>query len=168
MILFQLIIWALLLNTNTIDATTLPINDSPEVRMLEKAPDFEFILADGTPKKLSDYKGQVLYISFWASWCAPCLKNFKKYEATRTELEKMGVVLLNISVDQTQDAYKDLLIRQPIIGTNAWTIEKPRIQEAYELFAVPTYHIITKEGDFYFLGDGSGRDIFGEFRALLE
>ena len=168
MILFQFIIWTLLLSTNTLRTTTLPINDSSEVRMLEKAPDFEFILEDGTSKKLSDYKGQVLYISFWASWCAPCLKNFKKYEATRTELEKMGVVLLNISVDQTQEAYKNLLIKQPIIGANAWTSEKARIQEAYELFAVPTYHIITKEGDFYFLGDGSGRDIFGEFRELLK
>ena len=134
---------------------------------VEKAPDFEFVLADGTSKKLSDYKGQVLYISFWASWCGPCLTNFKKYEATRIELEKMGVVLLNISVDKTEAAYKASLIRQPLVGNNAWTSDQNSIQEAYELYAIPTYHIITKEGDFYFLGDGSGRDVFGEFRILL-
>ena len=133
----------------------------------EKAPDFEFVLADGTSKKLSDYKGQVLYISFWASWCGPCLTNFEKYEATRIELEKMGVVLLNISVDKTEAAYKASLIRQPLVGNNAWTSDQNSIQEAYELYAIPTYHIITKEGDFYFLGDGSGRDVFGEFRVLL-
>jgi len=168
MIVFQFIIWAFLISTNSFTVSPLPIKADQEITVLEKAPDFEFILEDGTTKKLSDYKGQVLYISFWASWCAPCLTNFKKYEATRTELEKMGVVLLNISVDQTQDAYKNLLTRQPIIGTHAWTLEKARIQEAYELFAVPTYHIITKKGEFYFLGDGSGRDVFGEFKALLE
>ena len=134
----------------------------------EKAPDFEFVLADGTTKKLSDYKGKVLYLSFWASWCGPCLKNFKKYEATRIELEKMGVVLLNISVDKTEEAYKSSLIRQPLVGNNAWTSDQSSIQDAYELFAIPTYHIITKEGNFYFLGDGSGRDVFGEFKTLLE
>lgn len=144
--------------------TSLIPSDPP----LEKAPDFEFMLADGTPKKLSDYKGKVLYISFWASWCGPCLTNFKKYEATRVELEKMGVVLLNISVDKTEEAYKSSLIRQPLVGNNAWTSDQNSIQEAYELYAIPTYHIITKEGNFYFLGDGSGRDVFGEFRTLLE
>ena len=144
--------------------TTLFPSDAP----LEKAPDFEFVLADGSSKKLSDYEGQVLYISFWASWCGPCLTNFEKYEATRKELERIGVVLLNISVDKTEEAYKSSLIRQPIVGNNAWISDQSSIQEAYELYAIPTYHIITKDGDFYFLGDGSGRDVFGEFRALLE
>ena len=162
MTLFNLLLWSCL-TFSTLHSTTT-IADPP----LDKAPDFEFILEDGTVKKLSDYKGQVLYISFWASWCGPCLTNFKKYEATRIALEKMGVVLLNISVDQTQEAYKSLLQRQPIDGINAWTIEKARIQDAYELFAIPTYHIINKKGEFYFLGDGPGRDVFGEFRALLE
>ena len=140
----------------------------PTTPLADKAPDFEFVLADGTTKKLSDYKGKVLYISFWASWCGPCLTNFEKYEATRVELEKMGVVLLNISVDKTEEAYKSSLIRQPIVGNNAWTSDQNSIQEAYELYAIPTYHIITKEGNFYFLGDGSGRDVFGEFQALLD
>ena len=133
-----------------------------------EAPDFEFTLEDGTTKKLSDYRGQVLYISFWASWCAPCLKNFQKYEATRAKLAEMGVVLLNVSVDDTQAAYKNLLQRQPIIGTNAWTTKDATLQENYELFAIPTYHIITKEGEFYYLGDGGHRDVFGEFQALLD
>jgi len=83
-------------------------------------------------------------------------------------LERIGVVLLNISVDKTEEAYKSSLIRQPIVGNNAWISDQSSIQEAYELYAIPTYHIITKDGDFYFLGDGSGRDVFGEFRALLE
>jgi len=134
----------------------------------QEAPDFEFTLEDGTTKKLSDYRGKVLYIRFWASWCGPCLKNFKKYEETRVELEKMGVVLLNVSVDQTQEAYKNLLARQPIVGTNAWTVQDKALQDAYELFAIPTYHIITKEGKFYFLGDGSNRNVFGEFQDLLK
>ena len=80
----------------------------------------------------------------------------------------MGVVLLNISVDKTKEAYKASLIRQPLVGNNAWISDQSSIQDAYELFAIPTYHIITKEGDFYFLGDGSGRDVFGEFQALLD
>ena len=146
----------------------LGIPTIPLEKPINAAPDFEFVLEDGTTKKLSDYRGQVLYISFWASWCGPCHKNFDKYESTRVELEKMGVVLLNISIDQTKAAYEKSLVSHPIVGTNAWTSEQNSIRDDYELFAIPTYHIITKKGDFYFLGDGSGRDVFGEFRALLE
>ncbi len=147
-----------------------PVSTESIVLSSQQAPDFEFTLQDGTTKKLSDYKGKVLYISFWASWCGPCLKNFKKYEATRAELEKMGVILLNISVDQTQEAYKQSLLRQPIIGTNAWTVKDRTLQDNYELFAIPTYHIITKDGSFYYLGNGDGanRNVFGEFQALLD
>ena len=132
------------------------------------APLLEARTADGRSIALQDYQGQVVYISFWASWCKPCLKNFKEYAALRQRLQNMGVVLLNVSIDDTEAAFLTALEKQDILGINALATDLDKTKIEYNLFTIPAYYVIGKDGRFAFLSDAPGRDVEEEFRKLVD
>lgn len=132
------------------------------------APLLEAITEDGRNVALQDYQGRVVYVSFWASWCKPCLRNFEKSLDTRKKLQDMGVVLFNVSIDENKEAFYKSLERQSIIGVNALASNTDQTKIAYNLATIPAYYIIDKNGKFAFLSEGSNRDITEEFRVLVE
>ena len=73
------------------------------------ATNFNFILSDNTVRQLSDYKGRVVMVSFWASWCSACLTNFKNTASIQHDLQKNGVISLNINLDDDINAHKNIL-----------------------------------------------------------
>lgn len=135
-----------------------------------KAPDFEFTLDDGTVKKLSDYEGEVVYLSFWASWCAPCIKNYSRYYNVRRELQEMGVVLLNVSIDKSKSKWENFINEHHIVvnGVNGRASDLKFVQSHYELSSIPLYEILNKKGEFVYLSETQPRDIIADFKNWLE
>ncbi len=133
----------------------------------EFAPDFEMTMVDGTKKNLSDFKGQVIYLSFWASWCKPCISGFKKYREMRKNIEELGVVMLNVSIDEKSENWKSAIKAHQPTGTHAH-IPQAKVQDDYQLYSVPLYEIIGKDGEFLYLSDEPGRDILENFRQFME
>jgi len=131
------------------------------------APLLEATTADGQRLALQDYQGQVVYISFWASWCKPCLKNFRNNEAKRKELQDVGVVLYNVSIDENKEAFLASLERQEILGVNVLALDTDKTKIEYNLTSIPAYYIIDKNGKFAFLSDDTSRDIVDEFREMV-
>ncbi len=132
----------------------------------KKAPDFEFQMVDGSKKKLSDFQGKVVYLSFWASWCKPCIVGFEKYESIRKEMEALGVVLLNISIDADSEKWSQAMQTYNIAGSHA-LVNKQDVQELYELYSVPVYEIIGKQGQFLYLSDDPERSVLDEFQRFI-
>jgi len=130
------------------------------------APDFEFQMVDGSKKKLSDFQGKVVYLSFWASWCKPCIVGFEKYADIRKKMEDLGVVLLNVSIDADHDKWMEAMNTYNIAGSHA-LVNKQDVQELYQLYSVPVYEIIGKQGQFLYLSDEPERSIMDEFRRFI-
>lgn len=135
----------------------------------QQAPNFQFTTDEGEQLSLQDYDGQVLYISFWATWCKPCLNNFDKYRETRDKLEAMGVTLLNVSIDKNIEAWERALgTNENLNGVNVHADDIDSIQKVYNLYSIPAYEIINKSGHFVYLSQDGSRDIFTEFKNWID
>lgn len=114
------------------------------------APDFTVRDAAGREVRLSDFKGKVVYLDFWASWCGPCLLEMPASVRLREKFAGQDVVFLYVSVDTREPAWQAALARPGLTGPNArhgWApgFEAPA-PRAYQVNAIPAYFIIDRKG----------------------
>ena len=139
-----------------------------DIRSQELAPDFSYVDLSGSQEHLSELRGEVVYISFWASWCEPCLRNFKKYKAIRSQLLAEGVILLNVNIDKKEDLWQKSLAIQDIDGINVRASDINKLHAQYELSSIPLYEIVNRPGELVYLPDDPNRSIIDAFKGWLE
>ena len=124
-----------------------------------KTPAIDFELKDqyGKTQKLSDYKGKVVFLNFWATWCPPCKMEMpdiqKIYEKYEKQGEKSEVVVLSVAAPNTQDE-KDIDGIKSFLEENGYTY--PVLMDdggytfgAYRISSLPTTFMIDKEGNVF-------------------
>lgn len=112
-----------------------------------QAPDFELPTTDGKKLKLSDLKGKVVIVDFWATWCPPCRKGVPDLVELKKKYGKKGFEVVGISLDAPQTKgdvvpfIKDYGINYPVVyGNEAVTISYGGVQ------SIPTAFVIDKQG----------------------
>lgn len=113
-----------------------------------KAPDFVAINEDGTPVSLSNFRGQVVYMKFWATWCAPCMKQFAKESSLRKKLKEKGVVLINVSVDKSERMWREALEKTHLDGVNINARDIAYVKNKYNFETLPIGFFIDENGGF--------------------
>lgn len=110
------------------------------------APDFTLTGFDGRTVTLSDLRGQVVVINFWASWCPPCREEAAYLEQTWRKYKDKGVVFIGVDYVDTEkealayiDEFDITYINGPDIGT--------RISDAYNIQGVPETFFVAKNGE---------------------
>jgi len=111
------------------------------------APDFE--LPDLVDKgvRLSDFRGKVVFLNFWATWCKPCREEMPSMEVLYKNFERDGLVVLAISIDRVTTKkdippfVKSLNLTFPIL-IDSWG----QTDKRYKLMGVPETYIIDQQG----------------------
>ena len=113
-------------------------------RIGETAPDFQ--LQDGTKAvALHDYKGDVVVLNFWATWCPPCIEETASLVEMQKRLAPKGVKVLAVSIDVDQNAYQRFLKDYAIDYTTVRDPDK-RTPTLYGTFGWPETYIIDRKG----------------------
>lgn len=116
---------------------------------LKTAPDFALKSLEGETIKLSDYRGKVVILDFWATWCPPCRMGIPDFTQLFREYSGRGTVILGVSVDRNGDKIlppfvKQYKINYPILLSDG------KVEKAYgDIAAIPTTFVIDRKGEIY-------------------
>jgi peroxiredoxin len=116
----------------------------PKLRV--KAPAFSLSLLDGSEVRLLDFKGKVVLINFWATWCAPCKEEMPSMERLWQKLKERGFVVIAINQDRgspkaARKFSNRLGFSFPVLLDPAGTTRR-----TYEVTGLPTSYIIKRDG----------------------
>jgi len=113
----------------------------------EPAPSFSLPnLVTGKSMGLSHYKGRVVYLDFWASWCGPCRESLPQLNTLRNELKRKGFEVVAVNLDENTEDAKAFLKQFPVDYPILLDPEG-RVPGKYELPGMPTSFLIDKRGN---------------------
>jgi peroxiredoxin len=136
----------------------------------ERAPAIKLTTTTGQPVTLANYKGYVLVMDFFATWCLPCRESIPHLNSLNRKYGKQGLQILGVSVDEGGDReVKNFIIDRKISYPVAVTGED--MQTEYGLRSIPTIYVINKKGmvaeKFQGYSDQTGKAMEEAIKRLL-
>ncbi len=128
------------------------------------APDFALTDIDGVVHRLSDYRGQVVIVNFWATWCPPCREEMPSMQRAWEELRDEDIVILAIDVGEDEDTIFTFTADYPVEFPLLLDLDSGVTQE-WPVRGLPTTFIIDPQGRIAYRAIGT-RD--WEDPALLD
>lgn len=97
---------------------------------------------------LEEYKGKVIYVDFWASWCPPCRGEMPSSQKLHSQFEGKDVVFLYVSFDRAADAWKNGIEKMDIQGVHFYPAADANqaVSQKYGISGIPRYMLVDKTG----------------------
>jgi thiol-disulfide isomerase/thioredoxin len=137
----------------------------------DAAPAFRAPSLDGAGTvSLEELRGKVVFVDFWASWCAPCQKSMPQLDALRKEFPPDRFALIGVNVDRDAAAAKKLLGKRPV-GYPSASDPEGTLPARFGLETMPTAYLIDGNGVIRYVHrgfrDGDIETVREKIRALL-
>ena len=115
------------------------------VGLKERAPDFTLKNLEGSNLRLEEYRGQVVLINFWASWCGPCRQEMPLLDRLHHRYEDTGFAVLGVNVEGEIEPAQDIVdktnVTFPILIDDG-----QKVSEMYDLQAMPSTVVVDRDG----------------------
>jgi peroxiredoxin len=136
------------------------------------APDFTFPGLDGKNTSLSDYKGKVVLVNIWATWCPPCVDEMPSMQKLYNEFNGKNFEILAVSIDAAGVDDVDPFMKKHKLSFPALMDPKGTIKSMYGVTGIPESFIIDKQGVLAgkIIGprDWATQEVFGFFQDLIQ
>jgi peroxiredoxin len=137
---------AILFISSSCDRGSSPWRTGKKAAMGEPAPDFVLESIGGDNIRLSDFRGKVVLLNFWATWCPPCRAEMPSLESLKKEMTGRDFVILAVSIDEVETA----MLKNYVDG-NGYTFTvlhdtDQTVAGVYLVMGIPTTYVIDKDG----------------------
>ncbi len=130
-----------------VEAVQAAVDKALKLQPGQPAPEFTLDDLHGQPVSLSQFKGQVVLLDFWASWCGPCYSALPDLRRLKKEAADLPVVFLNLSIDRDEAAWREAIAEHQIKGVHVrasgWDAE---VAESYQVRSIPSYYLVDSRG----------------------
>jgi peroxiredoxin len=117
------------------------------------APAFTLTTVNGDSATLSQYKGQVVMLNFWATWCGPCQQEMPLLDQMYRKYKPAGFTLIGVNVDKDAPPVRQLLDRKPV-GFPVLLDPASQVSKAYHVDEMPSTVLIDRKGNVRYLHRG--------------
>ena len=131
-----------------------------------EAPNFTLPQLDGPPVTLSDYRGRIVIMEFWATWCGPCRQSLPSLEVIARRYQARGVTVLLVNLGEPEDRLRDWISKRyttPILldQTNA-------VAMSYGVVGIPRTFVINQDGKIVYDHGGYGGGLEDNLTLILK
>ncbi|HFC00643.1 MAG TPA: AhpC/TSA family protein [Phaeodactylibacter sp.] len=136
------------------DVLRLVYNEAKGLQVGRDAPDFTLTDVNGKEVMLSEFKGKVVYLDFWATWCSPCLHQMKNSKIWKSSFKNKDVVFIYVSLDKNRTSWEKFIKNNNPQGihliASGGDVYKSQIAKLYKVKKLPAYFLIDKQGKIAF------------------
>ncbi|MDQ6960659.1 MAG: TlpA disulfide reductase family protein [Mariprofundaceae bacterium] len=115
-------------------------------RIHKSAPDFSLVMLGGEEKALADYRGKVVLLHFWATWCVACRHEMPQIEQLWRRYRDDGLVVLGVNVDRGNISGVRDFMHERKLSFPSVLDPGGGVRNRYEVRALPTSYLINRDG----------------------
>jgi peroxiredoxin len=137
----------------------------------KKAPDFTLKSSTGSNVKLSEFRGRVVLVNFWATWCTPCKEELPFFNTLYRRYQNLGLEVLGVNIDKVSSHGAKM---SAALGLSFPVLFDPtgKTSNLYQIRTMPTTYVVAKDGTVrhvhWGFGPAEASRYESEIRALLK
>lgn len=131
--------------TSEKDEPIKPARTNPSEWIGKPAPDFQVTNLKGEELSLKDYRGQVVLLDFWATWCGPCIAEMPKVKRTYEAYKDQNFQIIGISLDRSKQPLEEYIEKEGLGWIHYWD-ESRELRTLYGVWGIPSAFLIDSEG----------------------
>ena len=128
--------------------------------------DFSYPNISSEMISLSSFRGRLVYVDVWATWCGPCIAEIPSLERLQKDYENKDIVFLSVSVDTDKEAWEKMLTEDQLGGVQLWADGWSQITKSYAIFGIPRFMLVDKSGEL--IAVDAPRPSSNEIRTMID
>ena len=132
----------------------------------EPAIDFNYPDIEGNEISLTSFKGKLVYVDVWATWCGPCKAEIPSLQKLETDYHGKDITFMSVSVDTDKQAWEKMVAEKELGGVQLWADGWSKITKDYAIFGIPRFLLFDAKGNV--ISTNAPRPSSDEIRELLE